>query len=224
MMKRTLFLALLTAAMVFSAIPVSVQAADGAKHPVFLMCPHKKKYSAWSVYVTADPANPSKLTGLGLDKLKGENSEDNPNGYEGVLKVQAEGSGTVENLGKLDASEFGKGKIEIEKDDALKLSIEAAGEDYRLMISMRCTSDKRFDVGGKNVKSREILIKFDKASGKWYAHAVRVKSINDEDLISPPGAPITGIFFPVTGTGIYRIVGVLKDGQQVLFIDGWRKE
>lgn len=222
-MKRTLFLALLALVTAFSVIPAPAQAADGNKHAVFLMCPHKKKYSAWSVYVVADPANPSKLTGLGLDKLSGENSEDNADGYEGVLKVQQSGGGTVENLGKLDASEFGKGKIEIEKNDALKLSIEAAGEDYRLMISMRCTSDKRFDVGGKNVKNREILVKFDKGSNKWVAHATKINSISGEPIVAPPGGPITGITFPVTGTGIYRIVGVMKSGEQVLFVDGWRE-
>jgi hypothetical protein len=223
-MKRTLFLALLATALMGSVVPAPAQAADGAKHPIFLMCPHKKKYSAWSVYVTADPSNPAKLSGLGLDKLKGENSEDNAGGYDGVLKAQQDGSGTVESLGTLSAAEFGKGKIEIEKDDALKLSIEPAGDDYRLIISMRCTSDKRFDVGGKNVKNREILVKFDKDSKKWYAHATKINSIGGQAIIEAPGAPITGINFPVTGTGIYRIVGVLKNGEQVLFIDGWRAD
>lgn len=222
-MNRRAILSILAAALVLGAMPLAVQAADN-KQPIFLMSPHKKKYSAWSVYVVADPANPAKIASLGLDKLKGQNSEDNANGFDGVWKAQFEAGTERESLGTLDAAEFGRGKIEIQKDDALKLSMEAAGEDYKLIISMRCTSDKRFEVGGKYAKIREILVKLDKASGKWYAHANLIKNINEETLVGPPGAPILGITFPVTGTGIYRIVGVMKDGEQVLFVDGWRKD
>lgn len=224
-MNRRWILGLLAGAVTLGAMPAALFAADGAKQPIFVMCPHKKKYSAWSVYVVADPSSPGKIASLGLDKLKGQNSEDNPSGFDGVWKAQFEAGTERENLGKLDASEFGKGRIEIEKDDALKLSMEPGeGGDYKLIISMRCTSDKRFEVGGKHSKTREFVVKFDKAENKFYTQAVRVKSINDDELISPPGAPILGITFPVTGTGIYRIIGILKNGEQVLFIDGWRRD
>jgi len=224
-MIRRAILSILAAAVFVGAVPVTLQAADEAKQPIFLMSPHKKKYSAWSVYVVADPANPAKIASLGLDKMKGQNSEDNANGFDGVWKAQFEAGTERENLGTLAAAEFGRGKIEIQKDDALKLSMEAAGDEYKLIISMRCTSDKRFEVGGpKYSKIREILVKLDKASNKWYAHANLIKNINEETLVGPPGAPILGITFPVTGTGIYRIVGVMKDGEQLLFVDGWRKD
>lgn len=224
-MNRRVLLSILSMALFVGAIPVSLQAADEAKQPVFLMCPHKKKYSAWSVYVVADPSSPGKIASLGLDKLKGENSEDNPNSFEGVWKTQFEPGTTRENLGTLSAAEFGKGKIEIQKDDALKLSMEPAENgDYKLVISMRCTSDQRFEVNGKKGKNREILIKYDKAENKFYAQAVLIKNINEEVLVAPPGAPILGIDFPVTGTGIYRIIGIMKGGDQLLFVDGWRKD
>src|SRR5262249_40568684 len=99
-MKRTFFLKLLLAALVVSALPITVRAADGGKQPVFLMCPSNKKYSAWSVYVTVDPANPAKLTGLGLDKMKGQNISDS-GGYDAVLKAQQDPNTAVENLGTL---------------------------------------------------------------------------------------------------------------------------
>jgi hypothetical protein len=219
------FSMILAALLLAGSIPITVTAADGAKQPVFLMCPHKKRYSAWSIYVVPDPSNPAKIATLGLDKMTGQNSEDNPNGFAGVMDAQKNASTPVENLGTLSAAEFGKGKIEIEKDDALRLSLEeATGGDYRLVIKMRCTSDKYLEVGGKAVKMRDILLKYDKAANKWYAYAAVMKSIDEDDVIPPPGAPIQGINFPVIGTGIYRIVGVLGNGEQVLIIDGWRKQ
>jgi len=194
--------------------------AEGARQPVFLMCPHVKKYSAWSVYLTVNPADPSKIVSLGLDKLQGANSVD----LDSFEAVRAKARGAGETLGTLAAKDFGSGSIKIEKDDALHLSAQQVDpETVRLLISMRCTSDKRFVIGGKEQKNRDVVLKYDKGSKTWNAVAMVMKDINGRKLLEP-GTPIQGIRFPVTGTGIYQIVGILGSGEEVVLVDGWRKD
>jgi hypothetical protein len=214
--------AMMAVLLTLGALPWTVQAEDGTKHPVFLMCPHRKKYSAWSVYVVSDKADPSKLVSLGLEKLSGANSEDTD--WDTVVKAQNDANAPREALGTLPVAEFGKGKIEIEKNDALKLTAEDAGNGtYKLVISMRCTLDKRFEVGGKNAKEHEVLLKYDAASKSWQGIATKLTDNEGRQVAPAGGVQIQGINFPVTGTGIYRIVGVLKGGETVLLKDGWQK-
>jgi len=221
---RKFVVATLSVFLLTLVLPASaVKAEDGAKQPIFLMCPHQKKYSAWSVYVTVDPSNPEKLTGMGLDKMEGINSIDS-GGVEGVQAAQADVKAKRENLGTLSAAQFGKGQIKIEKDDALHLGMEPAeGGAYRLVISMRCTSDQRFNVGGKEQKRRDLLVKYDKDSKTWKTIVQKMNSLGDKPILEP-GANLLGIVFPVTGTGIYRIVGILPNGESAVLIDGWRRE
>ncbi len=220
---RKFVMANLAIFMVTLLVPVSVVRAEGVKQPVFLICPHQKKYSAWSVYLNVDPSNPEKVLGLGLDELSGINSVDS-GGYEGAQAAQADAKTKRENLGTLSVDQFGKGQIKIEKNDALHLGVESAGNGtYRLLISMRCTSDQRFVVGGKEQKKRDIVLKYDKGSKTWQAVAEKMTDINGKAVLNP-GTQIQGIMFPVTGTGIYRIVGMLPGGDSALLVDGWRKD
>lgn len=193
--------------------------AEGDKQPVFLMCPHVKRYSAWSVYLTVDKSDPVKILTLGLDKLPGVNSVD----LDGFSAVQTKQSGPGEAIGTLKFSDFGSGVIKVAKDDALHLSASPVdAETVRLSISMRCTSDKRFVIGGKEQKTRDVVLKYDKGAKKWNAVALTMKDINGRKILES-GAPLAGIRFPVTGTGIYQIVAI-SGGDEVVLIDGWRKE
>lgn len=204
-------------------LPASAVHAEGVKQPIFLMCPHQKKYSAWSVYLSVDPASPDKVLALGLDKLKGVNSVDS-GGVEGVQAAQADGKTDRESLGTILAAQFGKEQVKIEKDDALHLGIETVdASTYRLVVSMRCTSDQRFNIGGKEQKRRDLLVKYDKDSKTWKTLVQKMNSINDKPILEA-GVNLVGIVFPVTGTGIYKIVGILGNGESVLLIDGWRKD
>ncbi|HYG73426.1 MAG TPA: hypothetical protein VEK08_00230 [Planctomycetota bacterium] len=210
-------LALCVAALVF---PASAADTDGIKQPVFVMVPHVKKYSAWSLYVVADKKDPSKLLSFGLEKLVGKNSEDlSPNGFENVVAAQQDPKTQRENLGILDASQFGSGQIRVDKDDALHTSLTPVGPDtYRLMVSMRIAADKRFTIGGKEQGKRDVLIKYDKATKSWGACATTMKDAEGKSIVENGCKPITGIVFPVTGTGIYRVVGVIE-GEPVVLLD-----
>lgn len=217
------FLSVTLAAFLLTLVlPAAARAEDG-KQSIFLMCPHQKKYSAWNVYLTVDPSSPDKVTGLGLEKLDGVNSVD-AGGVEAVQTAQNAAGTKRENLGKLSVAEFGKGQIKIEKDDALHLGMETVdASTYRLVISMRCTSDMRFNVGGKEAKRRDLLVKYDKDSKTWKTTVAKMNSLGDKPILEP-GANLVGIVFPVTGTGIYRIVGILAGGDSAVLIDGWRRE
>jgi len=87
-MKTILKLSLMLFALAL-VLPVEAARAEGVKQPVFVMVPHNKKYSAWSLFVVADKDDPSKLLSFGLEKLLGKNSEDlAPNGFENVVAAQ----------------------------------------------------------------------------------------------------------------------------------------
>lgn len=204
-----------------------VEAAEGATQPVFLLCPHHKKYSAWSVVLKVDPADPAKVLGLALEKLTKQNSEDlAPNGYEAVLKAQFDPKTPREVLGTLDAKDFGKEEISVKADDALHLGLTPMdGGAYRLMVSMRISADERFTIGGKDQAKRDVVLRFDAGAKKWIASAVTLLDNTGRKLTDGGPKPITGIVFPVTGTGIYTVVGVFPGGDAVSLLErGGMKE
>jgi len=210
-MKMFALLGLLAATVL---APLTVAAADGQKHPVFVLSPHKEKYSAWSLYVVADKADPSKAVGFGLEKLERVNSLD-AGSYEAVVEAQKNPATPRENLGELSAAEFGQKKIEIVKNDALKVTVQPQQDgSLKLDLSMRITSDQRFNIGGKEDGKREVIFKYNAGKKAWEAVAGKMK--NAEGDAVNPGEPISGVVFPVTGTGIYRIVGVTASGPVVL--------
>lgn len=197
-------LALVMCAVVYGVITVAASAADTTRQPVFLISPYKEKYSAWSLYIVTDKANPGKITTLGLEKLSKKNSKDMD--YEDVIKAQNDSKTEREELGTLDAKEFGSGKIEVKKDEALKVSISAESNgDYKLFVSMRIAADLRFEMGGKEENKRNLILHYDKAKNKWAAYVSKLEDQEKKPVVKGEMKEISGIEFPVTGTGIYEV-------------------
>jgi len=207
--------------MILAPLSEPLFAEDGLKQPIFLMCPHKKRFSAWSLYLSVDKADPSKVMGIGLEKLSGKNSEDlAPDGYEKVLRAQKDPSTAREPIASLDAANFGSGQLRVEKDDALQVSVSSVdATTLRLMISMRISADLRFTIGGKEQNLRDVLITYNKATQRWTACATKLQDSKGQDATGGRYRGITGIVFPVTGTGIYRVVGVMDDGDAVILFE-----
>jgi hypothetical protein len=199
----------------------SAAAAEGVNQPIFLLCPHRQKYSAWSLFLTVDKSDPSRVLACGLEKLPGKNSVDlEPNGYEAVLKAQRDPKTPREILTTLPATEFATGQLKIEKDNALHVSLTPMGAgEYRLMVSLRVSADERFTVGGKEQGKRDAVVRFDRATGTWSTYAVKMQDSKGNVVANPAPRPFSGILFPVSGTGIYRVVGVFDKDIAVELMD-----
>ena len=195
------------------------RAIESEKQPVFLLCPHTEHFSAWSLYVLVDKSDPSKVLALGLDKLKGKNGTETPRGYEGVLAAQSDPKTATENLGQVDAKDFGTRTLEVKQDEALKVSVSPMADGLRLMISMRLSLEQRFIIGGKEQNQRDIVLRYDAATHAWGACALILKNAAGKSLVDNGCRQITGIVFPVSGTGIYRIMIVMRDGAAALVLD-----
>lgn len=207
--------------MILAPLSEPLFAEDGLKQPIFLLCPHKKRFGAWSLFLTVDKNDPSKVLAIGLESLPGKNSEDlAPGGYEKVLQAQKDLSITRTPIATLDAANFGSGQLRVEKDDALQVSVSSVdATTLRLMISMRISADLRFTIGGKEQSLRDVLIKYNNTTQRWTACATKLQDSKSQDATGGRCRSITGIVFPVTGTGIYRVVGVMDDGDAVILFE-----
>jgi hypothetical protein len=201
-------------------LPSPVKAADEAvRQPVFLICPHKENKSAWSLFLKVDKTDPSKVLYLGLEALDKVNSVQS-NGYEAVLEAQKKDSTPRTELLKLNASEFGRGEIKVEQNSALNVSVAPnADGSMKLNISMRRTSDKRFNFGGKDAAKRDLVLKYNKDKKEWGAFAAKLEDAEGGKISEGGTQQMTGIQFPITGTGIYRIVGWMADGESHKLLD-----
>ena len=170
-----------------------------------------------SLYVEVDKNDKSKILALGLDSLKGQNSKDSS--YDAVVSAQSDPKVRRENLGTLKADDFGHGQIEVKKDDAMKISVTPAGKDLRLFLSMRISLDGRFEIGGKDSGKRDVLLRYDPGTQRWYACADHLKDTEGHDAAGGSCVRVTGIAFPVTGTGIYRVVVATEDGDAILTME-----
>jgi len=193
------------------------EASNAEKQPVFLICPHNHGYDAMSLYVEVDKNDKSKILALGLESLKGQNSKDSS--YEAVLRAQNDPNVRSENLGVLKAGDFGHGQIEVKKDDAMKISVTPTGKDLRLFLSMRISMDGRFNIGGKDSGKRDVLLRYDADRQQWYACADRLKNTEGRDAAIGGCQRVSGIAFPVSGTGIYRVVMVTDSGDAIVAMD-----
>jgi len=224
-MTRSLRIGVLAVAAATVALAdYSGYAAEGNKQAVFLICPHHKKYSAWSLFLTVDSSDPSKVLSFGLEKLVGKNSEDlAPNGYEAVLATQEAPQTPRELLGTLAAKDLGGHELRIEKDDALHASLKALDADsYRLYVSMRIGADERFVIGGKEEKKRDVILRYDRTKGRWKAYAVALLDFEGNKVVSQGAKVLSGICFPVGAGGISLIVGDLE-GQAVTLLDNSKR-
>src|SRR4029079_7545416 len=132
---------LLSSVLLIAYTSRALEAGNAERQPVFLVCPHTHGYDAMSLYVDVDKNDKSKILALGLEYLKGQNSKDST--YEAVLRAREDQKVEREHLGTLRAAEFGRGQIEVKKDDAMRISVTPSGKDLRLSLSMRISLDGR---------------------------------------------------------------------------------
>jgi hypothetical protein len=204
---------------VFGTFAPALQAAEeGIRQPVFLICPHREKYSAWSLFLTVDPQDPGKVLSLGLEKLKKQNSKDSS--FEAVLAAQKDPKTDREVLQTLSAKDFGSGMLEVQKDNALKVSVTPQSDgSLRLMVSIRISADGRFVIGGKESGKKDVVLRYNKDTKAWGAYAQTLVDTEGNNAAGAQPKAISGIVFPVKDTGIYRVVGVVDGGEAIVLLD-----
>lgn len=215
--NRTLTLIALPV-LILALVNTDARAADSSvKQPVFVLCPHAGGYSAWSLYLMVDASDPKKVLSMGLEKLRKQNSKDSS--YEAVVAAQRDDRVGREPVASINASEFGKSEMRVAKDDALHAGVTPnADGTYRLSVSLRISADERFSLGeGKN--RTQVVLTYDAASKSWQAVTKDVYDDKGVRSDSASGAKMTGIIFPVTGTGIFTIVGMFDTGDSVTMLD-----
>ena len=197
----------------------SVNAADaGSKQPVFVLCPHAAGYSAWSLYLVVDPADPKKVLSMGLEKLRKQNSKDSS--FDAVVAAQRDSKVEREPVAAISAAEFGKSQMRVEKDNALQAGVTPnADGTYKLSISMRISADERFNLGDNAKNRTQVVLTYDTPSKTWQAITKDVYDEKGARSDSASGSKMNGILFPVTGTGIYTIVGMFESGDGVTMLD-----
>lgn len=203
----------------FGVIAPALQSAEeGLRQPVFLICPHREKYSAWSLFLTVDSKDPSKVLALGLEKLKKQNSKDSS--VDDVIAAQKNPKTDRELLQSLDAKDFGSGMLEVQKDSALKVSVTPQADgSLKLMVSLRISADGRFVIGGKESGKKDVALRFNKDTKTWGAYALTLIDIEGNNAVAGQPKPMAGIVFPVKDTGIYRVVGVVDGGDAIVLLD-----
>jgi hypothetical protein len=191
---------------------------QGLKQPVFLLSPHTAGYSSWSLYVIVADNDHSKVLSLGLETLVQRNSKTSP--YEQVLAAQHNPRTKREFVTALDARDFTTKQLIIDKDNALHVSLAPQADgSFALMLSARVSLDGRFLIGGAEQAQRDLVLTYDALSKAWQ---VTAKTLHDYRNINIPGASgrtMSGLVFPVTGTGIYMVLGVWDNGAVEVLMD-----
>lgn len=211
---------LLAMAPLVPAEPAAMLAsAEGTvKQPVFLICPSTAKNSAWSVYLVVDRNDHSKVLALGLDELTGVSSSGST--YARVFAAQSDPSTKRKLLGRLDAGDFGSKELVVKKDDALHMSlIPRADGSFEVMCSVRVGASDRFVIGGKEKVQRATVLKYYASSETWHAEVEALSDSTGAKVAHAIGRRVTGVLFPVTGTGIYMIALAFDDGTGVLLLN-----
>ena len=204
--------------MATSCFAATVVAEEGTeKQPVFLLCPHHERYGSWSLYVTVNKSDPSKVLNLGLEELVEKNSKDD-GGYEKVIDAQNNPATSRMDLGTLDAKSFGSGSLRVAKNNALNVTCTPVEKGLQLMIDMRITSDGHFVIGGPEVTHRNIVLMYNKETKKWHAFAIVLEDNLGQNKVGAEPLRVTGLAFKVTGTGIFRILAAVP-GSHVMVYD-----
>lgn len=214
----TVFLSAVLLAACFFPAALAADAVN-EKQPVFLLCPKHERYGSWSLYVTVDKGDHSKVLSLGLEELVGKNSKDDGS-YAKVLEAQMNPETTREPVATLDAASFGSGSLKVEKNNALTVTCTPTGSDYTLMIDMRISADGHFIIGGAEASKRNVILKYDSIDKKWSAYATTMANEKGDNVIGATPLYISGLLFPVTATGIYQIGASFKNGRGVVVYDG----
>lgn len=217
-MKKTIALALsLALSAVSYAAEIKAQEVATLKQPVFLLCPHKERYSALSLSMVVEKSDPSKPVKVVLEKLSGKNGKDD--GYVKVLAAQQDPKSEREEVASLEVAAFPTGSLRVDKDNALNISVTPDGKTYKLMIDMRIAAEGRFMIGGSDASKRTVILKYSKFLKAWEAYATVLEDKDGRNIAEGDPILITGLAFPVTATGIYRIGAVLAGGTSVLVYD-----
>ena len=211
-MKHVFVIALLLSA--------SAHAADGVRQPVFLICPAEHGYSAWSVDLTCDETDVSKIMAISIEKLKRKNAKDAT--FADVVKAQLDPKTEREQIATLGVKDFATGSLLVKKDEALAIQLKPASNgDYHLQINLRVgvAAADHFYIGGKEQDKRDVVLHFDKAKNKWGAYAAALEDTSGKNAISGTNKPMAGIVFPVNqASGISKVVGVINvDDAVILF-------
>lgn len=200
-----------------SAKQVTQGDGSSVKQPVFMLCPHKSGYSAWLLYVEVEKDNPAKLAALGLESLTHINSIDHK--YDEVIDSQTNSKTERQQLGKLPSEKFSTGSLNVSENDALHVSLSPTGKDYQLNINMRVGAVEHFIIGGKELRKRSIVLHYDADTKTWLACATHLVDADGTVVVQSGYEPLYGVYFPVSFTGIYRIVGVFKTGEFTILMD-----
>jgi hypothetical protein len=192
---------------------------QGTKQPIFLLCPHSTGHDAWSLFFIVDENNHSKILSLGLEKLIKQNSKDSS--YREVIAAQNDPKVERELITELIAKDFATLQLKVDKDDALHVSL-ARQEDgsLELMISMRVSMSGRFTIGGEDEQGKRTLaVVYDPIRTLWQVKAKALCDYKDVKITDAPGRIMSGLVFPVTGTGVYFILGVWDNGDVCVLKD-----
>ena len=187
------------------------------KQPVFILCPHKSGYSAWMICVEVDKEDPENLKSLCLESLTHVNSIDHH--QEEIIELVANPKTAREQLDRLPIDKFPGGSLNVNKNDALHVSVTRMGNDYQLNLNMRVGASEHFIIGGKEQAKRSIVLHFDPKEKLWSACATHLEDAEGATVVQGGYEPMYGMYFPVSFTGVYRIVGVFKKGEVAILMD-----
>lgn len=186
------------------------------KQPVFLFCPHNESLSSWSLFVVVDKNDPAKPVALGLEELSGKNSKELT--YRGVLNAQKDPSTQRNELGRLDAKDFGTRKLE-GKDNMLSISVEETENGLKLTVDARIGREERFVVGGPARAHRDLVLKYSSVYKCWQAKASTLEDNSGHNAVGRFAMTLTGIVFTACATGVSRIAAVDEFGSAVMLMD-----
>ncbi|HYG78396.1 MAG TPA: hypothetical protein VEK08_25565 [Planctomycetota bacterium] len=207
-----IFAALLVTPVAIASTPATV------KQPVFLICPSTAKNSALSLYVMVDSRDRSKVRSFGIEELSGLNSFGSS--YDNVLAAQADPTTRRTQIGVLEARDFGRRQLVVEKDDVLHITLTPRRDgSLSVMCDVRVGSSKRFVIGGKDSDKRAVVLRYDESSESWHAQVEALTDSTGKKVEGAIGRRITGVLFPVASTGIYMVAVAFDDGTGVLLLD-----
>jgi hypothetical protein len=216
----TLGALILVAIIVLSPLGAAAFAAEnGLKQPIFLLCPHNTKHDAWSLFFTVDKDDHSQILSLGLEKLIKQNSKDSS--YREVIAAQYDPKVKRELITQLDAKDFATLQLNVDKDNALHVSlVRQTDGSMELVASMRVSLSGRFAIGGKEAQAkRDLVVHYDPIRALWLVKAKTLHDYMDVNIADAPGRVMSGMVFPITGTGVYLVLGVWDNGDAVILMD-----
>jgi hypothetical protein len=196
---------------------LALPAEKGLKQPIFLLCPHNEKHDAWSLFFTVDPNDHSKIISLGLEELLKQNSKDSS--YREVIAAQHDSKVKRKLITELDAKDFATLQLNVDEKNALHVALARQPDgSMEMMISMRVSLSGRFIIGGEARAKRDLVVHYDPIRTLWLVKAKTLHDYKDVEIAGAPGRAMSGLVFPITGTGVYLVLGVWDDNGDVVIL------